>query len=350
VTYSGFVNGEDASDLGGTLACATTTPEAGAGTYTVTCSGLTSSNYGITYTPGTLTVTKEDATVAFSTANPAALIVSAPGGSLSANGLTLEVTVREKSPDLAAAPGTAAPGDISLAGLTVQLSPIAGGSAITLTCTSAVSAGTGYAVVKTFTCKNPTALPVATYEVIATVTGSYFTGSDVDGFTVFDPSLGFATGGGKFLMPNGNGTFDRVNFGFVMQYAKNGSNLKGNFVAVRHHADGTVSRLKSNALNSGSSGEMALTSAPGCGTVTFSGKANYTVWNGTEYVTTGGLPFKVAAFDRNQPGTGVDSIWIGGPGVFNMGTAPSGACSATGPAGAATLVGGNIAIPHTPAR
>ncbi|TWB59379.1 filamentous hemagglutinin family protein [Nitrospirillum viridazoti] len=60
-SYSGFVNGETASVLGGTL----TVSGAGtsAGSYTLTPGGLTSANYDISYVAGTLTVNKAALTV-----------------------------------------------------------------------------------------------------------------------------------------------------------------------------------------------------------------------------------------------------------------------------------------------
>ena len=68
VTYLGFVNNETSSVLGGTLSvvdsdAATTT---GVGTYTgvITASGLTSTNYTITYAAGNLTVTPAALTIA----------------------------------------------------------------------------------------------------------------------------------------------------------------------------------------------------------------------------------------------------------------------------------------------
>jgi hypothetical protein len=58
VTYAGFVNGDSAAALTGTLVCTTTaTLTSPAGTYPITCSGLTSVNYTITWVPGVLTVT-----------------------------------------------------------------------------------------------------------------------------------------------------------------------------------------------------------------------------------------------------------------------------------------------------
>ena len=57
VSYSGFVLGQGPEVLGGTLTFSTTaTTSSPPGGYTITPSGLTSSNYTITYVSGTLTV------------------------------------------------------------------------------------------------------------------------------------------------------------------------------------------------------------------------------------------------------------------------------------------------------
>ena len=66
VTYSGLVNNETSSVLGGALSFASSkTATAAVGTYagSITASGQTSSNYAISYVPGTLTVTKAHLTV-----------------------------------------------------------------------------------------------------------------------------------------------------------------------------------------------------------------------------------------------------------------------------------------------
>src|SRR5262249_33457617 len=56
-SYSGFVNGEDSGDLGGTLGFSTTaTVGSLPGLYAVTPFGLTSSNYSITFVDGSLSV------------------------------------------------------------------------------------------------------------------------------------------------------------------------------------------------------------------------------------------------------------------------------------------------------
>lgn len=64
VTYSGFVNDQSQSVLGGTLTSGGTGQGAiNAGDYTLTASGLTSANYAITYLAGTLTINRAPLTI-----------------------------------------------------------------------------------------------------------------------------------------------------------------------------------------------------------------------------------------------------------------------------------------------
>ena len=57
VTYAGFQNGDTPAVLGGVLTCTTTAlTNSPVGSYPITCSGQTSSNYTITYVPGTLSI------------------------------------------------------------------------------------------------------------------------------------------------------------------------------------------------------------------------------------------------------------------------------------------------------
>ena len=293
----------------------------------------TGSFTGSTSDAASLTVTKESATILYASTNVAALQVGAPGGTLAANSLTLALSVKETSPDLATL--TAGLGDIAKAGLSVTLAPVGPGNSYALTCTAGTVTGTGYAAARPFTCKNPAGIAVNAYEVVATVTGDYYAGTYSDAFTVFDPSLGFATGGGTFLLAG-----DKVNFGFTMKYGKNGSNLQGNLIAVRHRTDGTVSRLKSNALGDMALGENATVPM---GWATFNGKATYTTWDATAgaYVTVGNQSFSVYAEDRNDPGTGIDRIWLGAPGALAM---PGTASTAT--SNTAALTGGGVAVSH----
>jgi hypothetical protein len=169
--------------------------------------------------------------------------------------------------------------------------------------------------------------------VTATVTGTFYTGEGYDAFTVYDPSLGFATGGGWFYWP---GTNDKTTFGFVMKYNKGGTSPKGTLVVVRHLDGGKIVKLKSNALTA-----LALQTINGCGIATFSGKATYMVWDAAagSYVTSGGKSFTVYAKDCNNPGTGSDYFWIRSFGSLVM--------SDTASSYAVILGGGNIAVPHT---
>ncbi len=64
VTYDGFVNSETQSNLGGSLAFSgDATTEAGVGSYTITPGGLTSDNYNITFTDGSLEITRAPLTI-----------------------------------------------------------------------------------------------------------------------------------------------------------------------------------------------------------------------------------------------------------------------------------------------
>jgi hypothetical protein len=59
VKYDGFVNGESANTLGGTLSVTTTaTKNSSVNTYPITASGYSSGNYSLTYKQGTLAITK----------------------------------------------------------------------------------------------------------------------------------------------------------------------------------------------------------------------------------------------------------------------------------------------------
>ncbi|HXI79844.1 MAG TPA: MBG domain-containing protein, partial [Verrucomicrobiae bacterium] len=77
-SFSGFQNGDDAGDLGGTLTCTSTANEASnVGTYPITCSGLISGEYSFSYvagdlsiTPATISVTPDPQSRAYGVVNP----------------------------------------------------------------------------------------------------------------------------------------------------------------------------------------------------------------------------------------------------------------------------------------
>ncbi len=286
----------------------------------------TDSNFnGSTSGDVALIVTKEDANVAAGTSNPAAVQVSSAGGT--ASSVSLVFAVREKTPDLAAL--TATPGDIANATIAVSLIPVGAGGPISLTCNSGSVSGSGYSGVKSFTCSGSN-LPVNTYEVSASVTGNYYTGRYSDALTIYDPSLGFVTGGGSFAWP-GSGL--RTTFGFTVKYLKNGTNVQGSALVVRHEPGGTVTRMKSNSMSGLALGEDS--SMP-MGFASFSGKSTY-FEPGME-TAVGNQNFTIYVEDRNNPGAGTDRVWIGGPMSLAM----------TGPAttNAQSLTGGAIAVAH----
>jgi hypothetical protein len=87
VTYSGFVNGDTPASLTGTLSCTTTaTPASPVGNYPITCSGVSSPNYVITYVPGTLTVTPAPLTIIANNATRSYGAPNPPLNSVTASG------------------------------------------------------------------------------------------------------------------------------------------------------------------------------------------------------------------------------------------------------------------------
>jgi hypothetical protein len=152
---------------------------------------------------------------------------------------------------------------------------------------------------------------------------------------VYDPSLGFASGGGWFYWP---GTLDKTNFGFTMKYGKKGRKVKGSLLMIRHLADGTKYRVKSNALEG-----LALGDATDFGWASFSGKATYLEPGWDDPV--GNYEFTAYVEDHNEPGTGLDRFWIE---VRDRDRNVVDASSIATPAEdeAIEISGGNIVVPH----
>lgn len=277
-------------------------------------------------------VVRESATVRPADGNPTALQVSSAGGSLNANALMLAFSVQETSPDLDAL--IAGPGDLANAGLTVTLAPVGPGTTQSLTCTPGTVTGNGYAALRPFSCTNSNPIPVNAYEVQANVAGNFYTGSYSDVLAVFDPSLGSASGGGTFTLGG-----DRTTIAFTTRYPKKAKSPQGNLIVVRHHADGTVSKLKANAL-----GALTLGQNDTMGWATLDGKATFTRWDATvgDYVTVGNQSFTLYGEDRADPGANADRVWLSGPAMLSM----PGKLS-TAATNAATLTSGNLSIPHS---
>lgn len=285
-------------------------------------------NYAVTLTPGGLTIQHEDATITPDASNPSAVLVATEGGSSPEFSLVAEIQ------ELA----DGSLGDISLAELSCTLSPVGpgGGSSVDGVLNLSGPPAPGGPV--TATCTFPAGVEVNVYSVDYQIGGNYYTGSAQETLTVYDPSLGFATGGGWFYWPgteDGAYPGDKTNFGFHLKFNKKGKNVQGGLLVIRHRADGTIVRLKSNAMDG-----FAIGDEGNLGWATANGKATY-INQQTMTDAVGNQQFLFYAEDHDEPGTGVDRFWVQAPTTDGELSLPSEAA-----AKAVEISGGNIAIPH----
>ena len=304
-----------------------------AGSYVVTgCFDSSNASFADSDDDAALTVLKEQASV-FAVSHPSYLQVDAPGGDSPL--VTFSFSVRETNPEQNSDLTLVAPGDVSNATAKVVLIPVGGGGGGTIDpCLPTGLSGTGYDQVRTFQCSINN-LSVDAYEVQIVVTGSYYTGSYLGTLTVFDPSLGFATGGGRFELDG-----DMVNFGFNFALSGRGrtATQKGNIVVIRHLANGDVCRAKSNQL-----GPAAITG----NVATFAGKANYgcVTPEGATYDGAGNLNLVGWVQDNGEPGSSSsltpDRFWVSVSTTNSMLTMPTPAAS-----NSEELTGGNIRVPQ----
>ena len=301
-------------------------------TYTITVS--VSDGEFEASTQAVIIVETEDARCNIDESNPVAVQVASAGGNSGA--FNLKVNLSEAQPDLAV--GAAYPGDIALINVSMILSPVGPGSTVQGLCTADPVSGTGYDAVKSVTCSFND-VPVNTYAVQITGAGGYYKSYAEDVLVVYDPSLGFATGGGWFFWP---GTGNKTNFGFTMKYGKKGENVKGSLLLIRHLPDGTIYRVKSNALYGLSLGE-ADDAGGRFGWASLSGKSTYMEPGMPE--AEGNYEFVTYIEDRNEPGAGVDQFWLR---VLDKNRAEIAEMSMPSPATENTvdLNGGNIVVPH----
>jgi Bacterial Ig-like domain (group 3) len=304
-----------------------------AGSYTIdaayTSDGLTfcSSSAG----SNTLTVIKEDTKFIPDSGNPDGIQVSTAGGNYTGAPFPMKMAVSENTSTLAPhhVLGTIdGPGDGSL----ITVSNTCAVTAIynSYSATFPVSYAGGAA---TCTITPPAGgFPVDTYDVAFSVPGAnnYYQDSGDTSFTIFDPSLGFTTGGGKIqrdlsiVVPTlqlPSGSTYMVNFGFVNKYLKNGQN-KGSLLYIEHRITGDL-KLKSNAM-----GALSINS----NVATFDGKATL---NGV-----GGYRWQVTVVDNGQganspPDTIALSVWD-----------PNNIPVPDLTFGAQPLAGGNIQVPQ----
>jgi hypothetical protein len=251
------------------------------GDCTATVSGVLSAeagSYSVTYTvtdefgssdsaTGTFTVAKEDAVVRPSVSNPDSVRVATAGGT--SGPFTLAAEVFEGSSD-------ASKGDISLATpVTYTLSPIEAGT--NYNCTADTSGGGVGGVLQTSCEFSDVAVNV--YEVSITVGGSHYQGSGEDLVAVYDPSLGFVTGGASVLHAG-----NQARAQFTARYLANGR-LQGSIRYVEQQSPRDL------VLTSDSLGALVIIGPKAyvLGTATLNGVANYS--------------FRLTLVDNGEPGT-----------------------------------------------
>ncbi len=230
------------------------TVDVGAGAHTITAA-FTSTNSAFlnSSNTGTLTVSQEDADVTPSGLNPSAVQVNSPGGT--AGPIPLCFALDEIS--------DGSPGDTSnITSVTVTVVPVGGGAAVPSG--AAVFSGGGVGTTRT-ACVTLNNVPVNVYDVNVTINGNFYQGSGGTVFAVYDPSLGFVTGGGQLIH---NGV--PASIAFNIKYQKNG-NAQGSLMFIEHRPNGDV-EVTSNLLGSLSivGGEAVAT-----GKATINGLGNY---------------------------------------------------------------------------
>jgi hypothetical protein len=195
-------------------------------------------------------------------------------------------------------------------------------------------------------------LSVETYAASISLDNEWFKASSAeDVLVIYDPSLGFTTGGGWFYWPEGTSNPElegaKTNFGFTMKYNKKGTNVQGSFLLIAHLPDGSIVRIKSNAVYG-----LAIINKTYPGIASFSGKCVYSRVDadGNTLVEAGNQDFTVYVKDMDEPGVGTDVFWfntkltVADEDPFSL---DSDTDNMVDEVEYVQLVGGNIVVPHT---
>jgi hypothetical protein len=274
------------------------------GNHTITANFISSNPYFANSSDtDTLVVSKEDAAVTFPDTNPFSVKVNAPGGTAGPITICADIT---EVPD-----GSA--GDTTNATAVFTITPVAGGNSPSPGVVTYSGGGVGGTRRACITLNN---VAVDVYDITVTV-GGYYQGTNSTVLAIYDPSLGFVTGGGTVLN-NGN----VANFGISVKYLKNGK-PQGSVIYMEHLPDGTVSKVKSNSMQSLS---IVNGTAVILAKATVNGVGNYSI--------------RMIAVDNGEPGS-TDQLGL-------TTTAPGGATVPELTFGTTTLQGGNIQVPQNP--
>jgi hypothetical protein len=280
------------------------------GVYTITPGGITSSNYNITFNPGTLTITKEDALVTYT----GLALVATTTPSVSTATLTLSATIQDITALLADPAYDAYQGDIRKATVTFNVDG-ADKATVPIGLVNGSDSKTGTAVC------NVTGVGIGDHTIRIKLNGYYCGGATGDNevvVQVFQNTGDFITGGGYIRLVNSSGqnagdAGTKNNFGFNIKYNKSGTNLQGTInTIIRRMESGVlhIYQVKGNAMTSLT---VKATATPQ--TAVFNGKANVTdITNPLGPVAIGGnYTLQVSMTDAGEPGTS-DKIGIT---VFN---------------------------------
>jgi hypothetical protein len=263
------------------------------------------STYDTKTVGGSYTVLLEDASVSMIT--PSAVSIAT-----SSTSVPLELTVVEDTSDgypssdfSTAAPSTLYGLDNARPIAVVAKSVTSGSTAAQCTAND-TTRGTVDKSTALAHCTLPAVTPDV-YELTATINGNYFQGTGLGALVVYNPSLGFTTGGGWYTDPISH---YRYNFGFNAKILKSGQ-VQGSLLTIAHKPAG-IYELKSNSM-----GGLVTAKDPTntFWTATFSGKATYSVppnqpllWCGDRKC--GDYRFTTYVEDRKEPGGGYDKFWI----------------------------------------
>ena len=315
----------------------------GAGTYEIEVTVVDDDTLATSVTTE-LVVIPEDAVVDFPTSNPIDVRVDAPGGDSPA--FTLRADISELVPDLAEF--GAHPGDIERALVRMKLSAVGPGTAspeVECRHETVDPVGDGYDQHLIVACDFDD-VEVNTYHVQVTVYGDYWTGFGEDVVTVSDPSLGFATGGGWFYWPGTSDEAtgyagDRTNFGFTLKYNRKATNAQGSVLMIRHLEDGSIMRIKSNAIEALAIGSFADADGTPFGWASITAKATYQAADAEE--PEGNHQIVLYVEDRGEPED--DNLWVELRDK-DRSLVPEMTLDRAAHPNAPDLEGGNIQVPH----
>jgi hypothetical protein len=329
VTYVGFVNGEGPSVLGGTLVFNPTAADAQflspvtptnttPATYTITPSGLNSSNYAITFKTGTLTETQEDARATYA----GTLFASTSSSTSSTATVTLSATIQDITAVTADPAYDPYPGDIRNAKVTFVNRDVPDNTnpyGFQIIATNLVPGLVNASDMKTGTVTCNWSVNIGSNDsqqyTIGIIVTNYYTRNNSTDDTVITVSKavpGSITGGGYLVMqssaglyPGGVGT--KNNFGFNVKNASNSP--KGNINTIIRNS-GRTYQIKGNAMTSLSINTVITGTHP-YPTATFNGKANIQdITNPLAPISIdGNATLQVTMTDKGEPGSS-DTIAI----------------------------------------